>query len=124
MADEINITQFIQVVKGNYDSGRIGAVLAADMAGDGGGAPGFVEVGTSEEDIDLSEITTLGWCFMRNLDSTNFVEWGKKDGSNNMQAIGRMGPGEPALFRLNQGVTLRMKADTAACNVQILVWDN
>lgn len=55
---------------------------------------------------------------IENLDATNFVEYGPKSGGS-MIAFGRIEPGSFAKFSLKSGVTLRMKADTAAVNVRI-----
>lgn len=124
MSNEIKVTASLKCSNGYFEQPQIGSTqLKFDQTAIGGDGA-IVEIGTSEEDIDLSEITTLGWCYMRNLDTTNYVEWGKKDGSGNMQAIGRLEAGEPALFRMNPGVTLRMKANTAACKVQIIVLED
>lgn len=83
-----------------------------------------VNIGTSEEDITLTDITTEGICILQNLDATNYVEWGKKDGAAAMQAIGRLKAGEiPAVFGFNPGATLRMKANTATCDVLIVVYE-
>jgi len=120
MAEEIKIRSGIEVTKDSFkfaDPNR--PTLTFDMDGDGGGNPGVIDVGTSEEDVDLSEFATLGWVWMRNLDDTNYVTWGPKSGAS-MVALGRLEPGEPAgPFRLEPGITLRMVADTAACKVQV-----
>lgn len=85
----------------------------------GGGGPGVVTIGTSEEDIDFGSITFKGWVFMLNLDDTNFVTWGPNSGGS-MVAMGQMFAGEMALFRMRfSSTTLRMKADTASCKVYI-----
>lgn len=93
-----------------------------------------VSIGTSEEDVDFStifpDLTTEGICVLQNLDATNYVQWGKKDGSGNMQAIGRLSARPstsedafPAVFQYEPGATLRMKADTGACQVQVTIYE-
>lgn len=130
MADEITITQTIQVKKGAYDSGRIGDVgklvdQAAASATAGGGNPGIVDIGTSEENIAFGDISTLGWCYLKNLDPTNFVKWGASATTPTQATVGRLNPNEPgALFRLEPGITLRMQADTASCRVLILAFED
>lgn len=84
---------------------------------EGGGNPGYVNVGTSEEDIAFVDVTPRV-VIIENLDATNFVEFGPKSGGS-MIAFGRIEPGSYAKFSLKSGVTLRMKADTAAVNVRI-----
>lgn len=77
-----------------------------------------ISQGTAEADVDLSALTALGLIYIRNLDPTNFVEYGPKSGGS-MIALGKLKPGEAALLRLMTGITLRMKADTATCKVFI-----
>ena len=127
MADEITVLAAISCLNGNFRLPQIGSEqLTFDQAAQGGGVPGTVEIGTSEEDVDVSALTTEGWLWMRNLDDTNYVDWGPSSGGTSpvMVAIGRMEAGESALFRLKPEVTLRMKANVAACVVQILVLED
>ena len=83
----------------------------------------FVQnIGTSEEDVTFS-VTTHGFLLMRNLDATNFVQYGAKD--TTMKTMARMKAGEPAgPFRVEPGITLRMKADTAACDVLFIMYND
>ena len=87
------------------------------QASEGGGNPGFVSIGTSEEDIAFGDVTPR-FIMIENLDATNFVKYGPKSGGS-MVLLGRVSPGGMAPFELGAGVTLRMVADTAACNVRI-----
>ena len=84
---------------------------------EGGGNPGYVAIGTREEDIAFGDVTPRV-VIIENLDATNFVEYGPNSGGS-MIAFGRIEPGSFAKFSLKSGVTLRMKADTAAVNVRI-----
>ena len=124
MANEISLSITFNLANGSHTEKITTGTINVDQSAVGGSVPGVVSIGTSEEDVDLSELSTLGWLYMRNLDTTNYVSYGKKDGSNNMQAIGRMEAGEPCLFRLEPGATLRMQANTAACNVLIKAFEN
>ena len=36
---------------------------------------GTQEIGTSDESLDVGSVATLGWMMVKNLDSTNFVEY-------------------------------------------------
>lgn len=124
MSNEISVLTQLSCNNGAFNLNLIRS-MHVDQSGVGGGAPGLVNIGTSEEDIAFSDITTPGWVLMWNLDPTNFVKWGPKNGAA-MVELGRLLPdGEPACFRLApSGVTLRMVADTAACNVYICVLKN
>lgn len=107
-----------------WDSGRTGqSQLSFEQANPGGGVPGTLEVPTAGVDVDLSALTQQGWARLQNLDDTNIVQHGPKPGAT-FYPYGRMKPGEPAEFRLDPGATLHLKADTAACLVQVLVMEN
>lgn len=86
-----------------------------DQAAQGGPTPGFITVGTTEESTAFPELTTEGWLFMKNLDATNYVQWGFSTGVYG----GRMEPGEIAMFRMEPSLTLYLKANTAACKVLV-----
>lgn len=78
-------------------------------------------IGTTEESITFTDIATNGFCLMHNLDSTNYVEWGFATGVYG----GRMKAGETAgPLRLNTGATLYLKANTAACKVRIIHYED
>jgi hypothetical protein len=82
-----------------------------------------VSVTTSEADLTTTEVTTLGWAWIENLDSTNYVQYGPKSGGV-MVVFGRLKPGEWALLRLDPGVTLRWKANTATCQVFVKIFND
>lgn len=73
--------------------------------------------------IDLSELTTEGYVYMKNLDATNYVQWGPESGGV-MVVIGRMKATEFAVWRMDSGATLRMKANTADCLVVIKCYND
>lgn len=111
MANEITISARLKVVNGSLSFERNLSSMSIDQAAVGGPTPGYMTIGTSEESTMMSELGTLGWLFMQNLDTTNYVEWGFSTGVYG----GKMEPGEPALFRLKPSTTLYLKANTAAC---------
>jgi len=76
---------------------------------------------SAEADLGTSNITTLGWLYLKNLDPTNFVKWGPKSGGV-MVAMGRLKAGESVLLRLEPGITLRWIADTASVKVQTKIY--
>lgn len=82
-----------------------------------------VDVGTSEEDIATGDIGTLGWLFMQNLDTTNYVTWGPKSGGA-MVAVGRLKATEVAAFRLSPGITLRMQANGGTVKIKFWILDD
>tara|TARA_R110000868_G_scaffold77187_2_gene221310 strand:+ start:43 stop:426 length:384 start_codon:yes stop_codon:yes gene_type:complete len=78
-------------------------------------------IGTSEETITFTDIATNGWCVMINLDTTNYVEWGFSTGvyGGRMRATEPVGP-----FRVNAGATLYLKANTGACRVRVIMYED
>jgi hypothetical protein len=84
------------------------------QAGLGGGNPGMVDVGTSEETISFGDLTP-GVVILTNTDATNFVEWGFSTGVR----PGRLRPGGvPTLVYLS-GATLYVRANAAACRIKV-----
>jgi hypothetical protein len=82
-----------------------------------------VAVTTSEADLDTTGITTLGYAEIKNLGPTNFLTYGPKSGGV-MVAFGRLKVGEVALLRLEPGITLRWKADTATVSAYIKIYND
>ena len=80
-----------------------------------------VSIGTSEESVTYAELTAPGICYLKNLDATNYVQWGVAT----TVYTGRLKASDaPAMFRLDPGATtLYLKANTAACKVLITVYD-
>lgn len=116
MANEITITQRIQCINGNFDTGTL-AVSGAQFDQAAAGAAGGVQnIGTTEESLSAGDLTTKGWLFIRNLDATNYVQLGFSTGVYGC----RLEAGEPATFRTEPAATIYLKANTAACNVQYL----
>ena len=116
MANEIQITSGISVLKGNLSFSVPATTILSNMTGTGGPSPGYMTVGTSEESTDFPELTTDGWLFMKNLDLTNYVQWGFSTGVYG----GRIKAGETAgPFRMEPALTLYLKANTAACKVLV-----
>ena len=78
-----------------------------------------INVGTSEVSLAINDVGTPGYVVLRNLDGTNYVQWGIAT----TVYTGRMLAGESANpFRIDAGVTtLYLKANTAACDVRVVV---
>jgi hypothetical protein len=123
MADEITVTVRTQLSNGTLTDDFRPGNITVDQTTSGMSCQ-VLSIGTSEEDITFGDVATEGVCTLYNLDATNYVLWGKKDGSGNMQAIGKLKPSHiPAVFNFNAGSTLRMQANTAACKVRICLYE-
>lgn len=121
MGNEIRVQALLEVNKGLWKSPRQGQVKQKfDQTVSGGGIPGLVIALTGGTVVDLSDLVDFGWLRMQNTDDTNFVQWGT-DVSN---LIGEMRPDEPALFRLRDGTSLFLRADTAECKVHVTAFNS
>lgn len=121
MANEISIQFSGSIKNGNlYDKfGPESGNFKLDQATVGGPSPGMISVGTSEEVITFTDITAPTLVVMTNLDATNYVEYGPTS-AGALVNFGKLLPGgKPNVVTLTTGVTLRMKANTAACKVLI-----
>ena len=75
-------------------------------------------IGTAEESVaTFGDVATYGRALLHNMDATNYVQAGF---STTVYGL-RMPAGEWSDFRLEPGSTLFLKANTATCNVRILV---
>lgn len=121
MANEISVQFSGTVSNGNlFDKfGPETGQFNLNQATAGGPAPGFVTIGTSEEDISFGDLATPTLVVITNLDTTNFVKYGPKNASNALQDFGKILAGKTNFITLDSGVTLRMQADTANVNVVI-----
>lgn len=77
-----------------------------------------VNVGTSEETIDLDDVSSPGYAYFKNLDGTNFVQLGASTGVY----FARINADKGAIIPLDSGVTIYAKADTAAVDLDVLVF--
>jgi hypothetical protein len=123
MADEIKVNVSVSVNNGylvdRFAPGQISVTQAAIGRGGGIQIVGFA----ADEVIAVGDVATLGWCILRNLDTTHFVKWGPTN-AGAIEPIGRLEPGEVAVFRLEPGVVLRAQADTAACKVECRIYED
>lgn len=117
MASEINVKFSLQAKNGFLQESIVIGQLQIDQAAVGV-AGGAQSIGTSEEVVDFGDIGTEGVLFLRNLDDTNFIEFGPED-TGAMVAFGKLKPGEIAFLRMKPTVVLRAQADTAACLLQV-----
>lgn len=121
MPNEITVQFHLSAKNGNLEL-SYPAAMQIDQTTARGGLPGMQVIGTAHELIDFGDLVTPGLLFMKNLDDTNYVEFGIIFAPN-FYAVGQVSPGEIAFFRLADGVGFYMKADTAPCAVQISALD-
>ena len=79
-------------------------------------------VPTSEENMPVGDVATLGYIWMKNLDDTNYIEWGPSNAGSMVAAI-RLAAGKVAVMPLKPGTTYRWVANAAAVRVQIKIFE-
>jgi len=121
MANEIKILQSLRLLKSTLKHEFTPAQLSLTMTGS------LVydvttSVGTTEETAGptFGDIGTEGLCVVYNLDPTNYVQVGFAPTVYGMRL---RGASAPATFFLEPNATLYLKANTAACNVRIIVYE-
>ena len=120
MANEITTTQILHVKNGKLNATKSQSSQKFTQDNVGGGLPGFVKVGTSEETLTTSDIGTLGWAWFKNLDDSNYIEMGFSTGVYGI----RLEAGEVAMFRLNPGATIYVRANTAECKMEASIFED
>ncbi len=75
-------------------------------------------IGTSEEALTIpSDLATVGYAFIHNMDATNYVNIGPATARTDFKLLA----GEAAMFRLDSGSTIYVKANTASCDVEFIL---
>lgn len=115
------------------------ATFIADVDGAKGPTPGAFAVSIYGTDCDLSELTQPGLAVFKNLDDTNWVEYGIRDPETlKFYPLGALLPGEEYVIRLSPNLyeeypevgtgtgtsgagtnTLRFRANYAGVNVSV-----
>jgi hypothetical protein len=120
MANEIKIQCDMSLTKGGLDyrwaMGRQSLTQTGTLIKDI-----VVSIATSETTIAVDDVGTPGFVALMNLDDTNYVQWGVATTvyTGRMIALGQVRP-----FQLDAGVQdLYLKANTAACEVRIVVFE-
>ncbi len=115
MANELRITAKLSF---NKSSGKVtrGDTAFLDVTGDAF-THEIQSIGTTEEEIAQgADLGTPGYLWIKNLDSTNYVEVGTSTGVYQVKLLA----GEFAQFRPN-GTTIYGKANTSACLVEYVL---
>ena len=89
----------------------------------GGGNPGTVTVPITDTVISFGSMTRPGHLLVKNLDPTNSVDWGCHATALAGAEAGEIFPGQTDKISIKQGVTFRMRANTAPVKVQITAYE-
>ena len=123
MANEKTVSITLSVKNGDLDRTSKVNNLKLDQT-NARAASDTQTVGTTEELLAVGDLTTPAECYLRNLDATNFVTVGVKPASTyypvfRLKANSKM----PLCGLIESGVSLYVKADTAACDIDKLILD-
>ena len=122
MAGTVTVSATITIVNGSHRRTIAPGSLSVVQDAIGEHSP-IISVGSgAEEDFAIGDISTLGWVFFQNLDSSNYVTFGPKD--TTMKAMVRLEAGEYCFMRLEPGITLRGQANTAAVKLLMILMEN
>ena len=103
MADEATVRISLSVKTTNLDHRSYPTAFVTDVGGEKGPTPGAITVTIAGTDIDLSEITIPGLCWMQNIDATNYINIGIWDPEIGVfYPMIELRPGEYWLFRLSR----------------------
>ena len=118
MANEITVSGSIKAVNGYLTFGpRSVTNLQPTMTGTHSSG-GVQDISTTKETIAISsDVATLGWCWLRNTDTTNYIEIGTVTGGT-FYPLMKLKPGEFALFRWATGITPYAQANTATAKLE------
>ena len=125
MAQEISVTITGAVVKGQFKDQFGGTAVKQDMAGSPKLQGLVMNVGTTSETVAVGDLGTEGIVWMKNLAAPpagNFVTYGPD--STGQVDFGILNPNEECFFRLDPAAVFKIKADTAAVDVWIKIYED
>lgn len=124
MANEITISTTVKLSKGNFSHTFSPGQLQADLttARRGGNVQ---SIGTaSPEALTIGDVAAPRLGILRNLDATNYVTVGPQSSTtSNMEPMLRIPAGHFVILWLDPTVTLMAKANSAAVNLQVDIFD-
>ena len=80
-------------------------------------------IGTTAEAMPTGDVSSNRWVYLKNLDTTNFVTVGPDSAGTQIDMI-KLFAGDFAMFPVKAGVTIKGKADTSACKVELRLTDS
>ncbi len=120
MASEITITASISFFKSSVMNQAVGQAITNLLVNVSGSyyIEGQVLATTSATVIPLGQVTAPHYCFLKNVDPTNYVQF--FNGASGA-VVGKLKAGEIALFPWDDGATPYVKANTASVVVEYII---
>ena len=138
MADEITVRSSLTIRYSNQYYQSQPGQFTADATGVRGPSPGVVSASLTGTDVSFAALAVPTWCVFTNLDSTNYVDVGAYEPSTGVfYPLLELGPGEQYVVKLSRNLgeqwsgsvtgtgtdatdnTIRVRANTAACDVKV-----
>lgn len=107
MSREATVNCGLLIRKGSLAYQSTPSAFTADVAGTKGPSPGAITVTTAGTDVDLSQLSQPGLCWLQNLEPPggNFVEYGVRDpATSGFYPLGELLPGEGFVLRLSRNL--------------------
>ena len=114
MANEITVSATLRYAKAKA-AASLATSFTASQTGDKYEA-GIQQIGTTEEAVQQGDIGTICYIAVRNMDATNYVEFGAVTAQYTVKLL----PGEGAVVPWKRSALLA-KANTAAVEVEYLL---
>ena len=111
MANEITVTLQVTVNSSNYTPGTISLTQQVDQ-GTVGGAQNVQTINTTASEALTKADAVNGFLFIRNLDGTNYINYGSSDAMRL-----KLKAGEANVVRVSSSGTLYAQANTGACKL-------
>ena len=120
MPNEITVNVSLGVKNGFLSQSLNPGTILVTMTGTTA-TGGAQEIGTSTnaEAISMNDVSSAGYAFFRNTDTTNYLDIGSGTGTN-FAAVVRLKAGEAGVFRLGTNAPTA-RANTAAVKLQYLI---
>lgn len=119
MANEITLSASLVLNKsGQSISGTVSGLAITQSGTNNIGS--VQNIGTTSEALSFGDVATPGYLFLKNLDSTNFVNFDLNNPAVAGTSFCKLLPGECALIPTRQ-TAIYAKADTAACDVYVIL---
>lgn len=120
MANEITVVRNALITSGNFRDGIISATVTYDL-GAIEKSEGIIGATTAEADLTFTGVTTPKFCVLKNLDSTNIIQWGPKSGGV-MVEVGRIQTLSEVWFEIGSSVTIRYRTVASTASLWWRVW--
>jgi len=126
MANELKVTTSMKLDNGDLDSFSISSRTQSITQNTAAPAriDGTQTIGNAaHEALAVTDLTTIGWAYLRNRDATNYVSIGVDAGGTFYPVI-KLKAGEACVVRFDSAATIYAKADTAAVILERLIIDD